>query len=224
MPVSEGRRFDRRRRREVALRVSRRRVARLDLGQASGGSGRLERRSKGEGGGCREHRRRGDEENVSAEPSTAKEGAWLPGAHAHEGGPGGALPPEAEGTTPPRGVTARGHGHALPRADRLRRKRDFDKTYEEGRRLVSPFFVAFVRPKSEGRLRVGVVASRKVGGAVTRNRAKRILRDVFRRRRPKRDIAADVVLVARGSIARAELEQVEAAFGRSLGRVLETIP
>ena len=39
---------------------------------------------------------------------------------------------------------------------------------------MSPFFVAFVLVKTEGGLRVGFVASRKVGGAVSRNRAKRV--------------------------------------------------
>lgn len=73
-------------------------------------------------------------------------------------------------------------------------------------------------------MRLGVVASRRVGGAVTRNRAKRLLREVFRRRRPRRDVSADVVLVARAAIARATFEEVDAAYARNVGKLLEKIP
>ena len=106
----------------------------------------------------------------------------------------------------------------------MRRKSDFDRVYNEGKRVVSPFFVAFVLPKADGPLRVGVVASRKVGGAVARNRAKRLLREAFRRNRPQRDVAVDVVLVARGSIVRAPFRDVDVALARNVRRLLEKIP
>ena len=77
------------------------------------------------------------------------------------------------------------------------------------------YFVAFV---------AGVVASRRVGSAVARNRAKRLLREVFRRRKPKRETSADIVLVARGPIAKARYEDVEVAYVKNVGRLLEKIP
>ena len=90
--------------------------------------------------------------------------------------------------------------------------------------MVCRFFVAFVVPRGVGPLRLGVVASRRVGGAVTRNRAKRLLREVFRRRRPHQEVSADVVLVARGAITKARYHDVETAYVRNVGKVLEKIP
>lgn len=108
--------------------------------------------------------------------------------------------------------------------ERLRRGKDIQRAYQEGARLVCRFFVAFVVPRGAGPLRLGVVASRRVGGAVARNRAKRLLREVFRLRRPAREVSADVVLVARASIAKARLRDVETAYVRNVGKLLEKTP
>ena len=89
---------------------------------------------------------------------------------------------------------------------------------------MCPYFVAFLQETDDGPLRLGVVASRKVGGAVSRNRAKRLLRETFRRNRPTRQVSADLVLVARRAILGVGLAQVEASFSRAIGRVLEKIP
>lgn len=69
------------------------------------------------------------------------------------------------------------------------------------------------RREGEGAaLRLGVVTSRKVGGAVQRARARRLLRDVFRRNRHRLSGSYDVVLVARASILRADAAAIEADF------------
>jgi len=86
---------------------------------------------------------------------------------------------------------------------------------------VSPLFVAFVLATAGTGLRVGFVASRKVGGAVARNRAKRLLREVFRKRGPAPGVSLDMVLVARGAILDADYSEVEAQYLRGVGRWLE---
>lgn len=103
---------------------------------------------------------------------------------------------------------------------RLKRREDFERAYREGRRVESPFFVAFVRSTGLGSLRVGVVASRRVGGAVARNRAKRLLREAFRKAYPVATVSADVVLVARRGTGSAGYVEVERTCARVLGRFL----
>lgn len=103
----------------------------------------------------------------------------------------------------------------------MRKGSDFERVYESGKRLVNPLFVAFVIPTERGKVRFGVVASRKVGGAVKRNRAKRLLREVVRRRVPPEGVSADVVLVARKGLSEAAYREVEGAYVAGIGRWFE---
>jgi ribonuclease P protein component len=77
------------------------------------------------------------------------------------------------------------------------------------------------RPNDLDRDRLGVVASRRVGGAVVRNRAKRRLRELFRRElstdgRAPGERALDVVAIARRELADAPFAALEADFQRAL--------
>lgn len=86
-----------------------------------------------------------------------------------------------------------------------------------GARGVGSLLVAFfVGPGGPPRL--GVVASRRVGSAVERSRAKRRLREIYRRapRRP----AGDLVLVARQGLPQAAWPEVERAYAVAVGRAL----
>ena len=66
--------------------------------------------------------------------------------------------------------------------------------------------------------RLGVVTSKKVGGAVARNRARRLMREVFRVHQHELANAVDLVLVARPSIAGRKLAEVEKDFLTTLRR------
>ena len=69
----------------------------------------------------------------------------------------------------------------LPRTARLRLRPEFERCYREGRRLHAQGFTVHWRLAAEGGARVGVTASRKVGGSVTRHLLKRWTREIFRR-------------------------------------------
>ena len=71
---------------------------------------------------------------------------------------------------------------ALPKRRRLRARADFQKVYTEGQRYDGRLLAAFLRKNELAEHRLGVTASTKaIGKSVDRNRAKRLLRELFRR-------------------------------------------
>jgi len=71
---------------------------------------------------------------------------------------------------------------ALPERCRLRARAEFQKVYAEGQRYDGRLMAAFLRKNELAEHRLGVTASAKaVGKSVDRNRARRLLREVFRR-------------------------------------------
>ena len=101
------------------------------------------------------------------------------------------------------------------RKQRLRRAAQFEETYDQNRRWHGRHMVLFRRAAPDASLRLGVVASKKVGNAPERARAKRRLREAFRRHRAAFTAATDdVVLVARRSILAAPWAEVVAELLR----------
>jgi ribonuclease P protein component len=98
----------------------------------------------------------------------------------------------------------------LRKASELGDVRRRGKRYEEGRVVV------YVLP-SEDWTRVGFVSSRNVGGAVARNRARRLLREAWRRLAPRIRSNHDVVAVARSAILGANMRDVMSDMERALG-------
>ena len=86
------------------------------------------------------------------------------------------------------------------RRGRLSRSADFDRVYREGRSHASRHLVLYSFPRDGGAAhepRLGVSVGRKVGGAVERNRVKRVLREAFWVVAPELPEGHDFVLVAR---------------------------
>ena len=98
-------------------------------------------------------------------------------------------------------MRTRAISEAFPRAARIVRPADYRRLYREGRKAGSKRFVLFGSRNDIGRHRLGITVSRKIGGAVVRNRVKRMFREIFRKSR--RDIPGqmDIVINAKKDCA-----------------------
>ena len=96
----------------------------------------------------------------------------------------------------------------LRRCQRLTNLADFEATYAQGRSGAARTLVMWLRTGPGASLRLGVVASRVIGNAVKRNRAKRRLREAWRLNRHRFHGEMDIVLVARRTILTATWQEV----------------
>lgn len=106
----------------------------------------------------------------------------------------------------------------LPRERRMIRGWDFKRARETGNRLAVGCLVLNWVGGSGEETRVGVITSRKIGKAVTRTRARRLLREAFRLHQHRIARPVDVVLVARQSIVEKDFGGVEVDFLKALRR------
>jgi ribonuclease P protein component len=99
------------------------------------------------------------------------------------------------------------------RAMRIKQGRDFSRVRQEGQRLVYGCLIAnWHKLPPESHTRLGVVTSGKLGNAVVRNRARRLLREAFRVHQHDLTQPVDMVLVARASITAKDFVEVEKDF------------
>ena len=102
---------------------------------------------------------------------------------------------------------------------RLRRAQDFQRVWNEGRSWAHSLFILWAVPSSTAQgARLGLVASRKVGNAVARNRARRLLREAARHLYGHLPAGWDIILLARRSILKVKEPQVERALKEMLQR------
>jgi ribonuclease P protein component len=100
--------------------------------------------------------------------------------------------------------------------ERIRRRAEFQHVYEHGARIHGRFSTIFALPNRQGTGRLGIAATKKLGGAVQRNRAKRLIREIFRHN--KIAPGFDVVVVPRRELLEASLTALEADYRATLGR------
>ena len=101
-------------------------------------------------------------------------------------------------------------------AQHIRRRQDFQQVYDQGARHGGRLMTVFILPRAGDVTRLGLAATRKLGGAVQRNRAKRLIREIFRRHRHPPGL--DIVVVPRAALLEAPWQVIEAEYAACVDR------
>lgn len=102
------------------------------------------------------------------------------------------------------------------KSERIRKRGDFLTIQHEGRRLSSPHFTLLLYPRESGLNRLGITASRRVGGAVKRNRIKRLLREYFRRNKSSFCGPCDILIIVKKMSQKLTFQEVQEEIDKIL--------
>lgn len=106
----------------------------------------------------------------------------------------------------------------MQRPYRLRHPADFERLRNEGRRWHHPLAVLVIGANNQSISRFAFLASKRVGKAVARNRARRLLREAVRLKLDEIEKGWDCLFIARQATSEASFQEVDAAVGQLLGR------
>jgi ribonuclease P protein component len=102
---------------------------------------------------------------------------------------------------------------------RLRTAAEFDAVFKRGVRLSGRLFLLVVAQNRMRFDRLGLAVSRRIGGAVARNRARRLLRESFRRIAAMSGSGADIVVVAHKELVACGQAEVDRELGERIRRI-----
>ena len=107
----------------------------------------------------------------------------------------------------------------FPKTNRILKREVFKRVYEQGRKIQGRHFTAFTLENAEGRPRLGITATRKIGNSVERNRARRLVREAFRKNKWLAEVGVDIVINVKPLLVDASYRDVEVEFIALLQRV-----
>ena len=100
----------------------------------------------------------------------------------------------------------------FPKTDRILKRDVFRQVYEHGRKLQFRYFTGFVLEKPAQSARIGITATRKIGNSVERNRARRLVREAFRKNKWLVPDRVDIVINVKRSLVEAGYRELEGEF------------
>jgi ribonuclease P protein component len=106
---------------------------------------------------------------------------------------------------------------SFPKCERLAKRPQFEVVMAKGRRKrVNTICTLFMLPNDLGRKRLGIIASKKIGNAVIRNRAKRKIREAFRRIKDRIGPGMDIVIISGKDLVALSVCTLEEKLSKSL--------
>lgn len=96
--------------------------------------------------------------------------------------------------------------------EKIKDNKLFLRLYRKGKYTATEYFTAYYLQNRLSYNRFGITAGKKIGSAVTRNRAKRILREAYRKNELSMPIGYDIVFVARTGIVGVKTGDIEKAL------------
>ena len=109
----------------------------------------------------------------------------------------------------------------FPPDEHIRRRSEFQQIYERGAKVHGRYATLFLLPTDRAWARLGIAATKKLGGSVVRNRAKRLIREAFRLNKLDGSAAGlDIVVVPKRELLDASLNAIEAEYRNILTKYL----
>jgi ribonuclease P protein component len=108
--------------------------------------------------------------------------------------------------------------------EHVRLKREFDRVFREGRAFELREICVRALPNGLGHSRLGLCVGKRQGGAVRRNRIKRLLREAYRLNRHALAVPCDLVIVPRAGWRNLTLAAIEPVFREALSRIGKLFP
>ena len=107
----------------------------------------------------------------------------------------------------------------FPKTNRILKRGLYRRVYDEGRKFQARYFTAFVLPNSGAQPRIGITVTRKIGNSVQRNRARRLVREVFRKNKWLVPEGVDIVINMKKLLVEVGYKEIEGDFLNFLERV-----
>ena len=100
----------------------------------------------------------------------------------------------------------------------LKKNADFQNVYQYGKSFANKYLVMYVKKNDLGINRIGISVSKKVGNSVKRNRAKRLMKESYRKIEDKLPLGYDFIIIARNTINGKKCADVEKSLNSAFKR------